>query len=398
MNGDINKYRKLLLTNHSDYTDTIKNCCTSEVHMSVVYFTDLHMSSKENIVSKIKKLFYKLSANEIINEKDFVAIKTHFGEYGNIAYTPPVIIHTFVDCVKDLKANPFVTDSTTLYRGSRSNAVDHLKNAAMNGFSLVSCGAPVIIADGLRGNDFKELPAAGKWYSTVKVASAIHDADSMVVVSHVKGHELYGFGGAIKNIAMGCAPPSMKQLLHSDLKPKVKQTLCTSCGACIKRCPAFAIAFDANKKAFINSDKCFGCGECTVICVYNAIPVLWKTDHTTLYERTAEYVNAFMHHKKNKVLFFNFIMNVSPECDCCYWNDIPIVPNIGIVASTDPIAVDKASVDMINKATPLPDSRIAHKDSSKDNIEALYPVKWNYLFEYATSIGAGNMDYELVTI
>lgn len=364
--------------------------------MAKVYFIDMHMSSRENISSKIKKLFYKLEVNSIINEKDFVAIKTHFGEYGNIAYLPPAIIRAFVDCVKDLKANPFITDANTLYRGSRSNAIDHLKNAEMNGFSIFSCGAPVIIADGLRGNDFKEIPASGKWYSSVKVASAIHDADSMIVVSHVKGHELYGFGGAIKNIAMGCAPPSMKQSLHSDLKPRVKQALCTSCGACIKRCPAFAISFDENKKAFIDSNKCFGCGECTVICIYNAIPVVWKTDATALFERTAEYVNAFMKLKKNKVAFFNFIMNVSPECDCCYWNDMPIVPNIGILASTDPIAIDRASVDLINKAIPLPGSRIAGKDASKDNITALYPVQWQYLFTYAASLGAGDEKYELI--
>ena len=366
--------------------------------MANVYFIDLRMSSRENIVSKIKKLFYKMEVASIINEKDFVAIKTHFGEYGNTAFLPPVVIKAFVDCVKNVKANPFVTDTNTLYRGSRSNAIDHLKNAEMNGFSQVSCGAPIIIADGLKGNDFREIPANGKWYTNIKVASALCDADAMIAVSHVKGHELYGFGGAMKNIAMGCAPPAMKQSLHSDLKPKVKQVMCTSCGACIKRCPAFAISFDSNKKAVIDSNKCIGCGECTVICIYNAIPIVWKTDDKALYERTAEYVKAFMNFKKNKVAFFNFILNVSPECDCCYWNDTPIVPNIGIVASFDSVAVDKASVDLINKAIPLPDSKIAGKDASMDNITALYPVQWKYLFEYASSIGAGESQYELIQI
>ena len=366
--------------------------------MSDVYFVDMKMSSQDNMASKIRKLFLKAGYHEKIADKDFVAIKTHFGEYGNLAFLPPPLLKVFVSLASECGGKPFVTDTNTLYRGHRSNAIDHLENAELNGFNRFSLGAPVIIADGIRGNDFVEVPASGKHYSSIRVASAIQEADAMMVVSHVKGHELYGFGGAIKNVAMGCAPPSGKQSLHSEVKPKVKQAKCESCGMCIKRCPVDAIAFNDEKKAFIDSNICIGCGECTVICPYGAIPVRWKTDKGALQERTIEYVKGVCDQKKDKIMYFNFIMNVTPECDCVYWNDMPIVADIGILASMDPVAIDRASVDLVNNSRPLEGSRIADKDPAVDHIRAMFPIDWEYMFEYGEKMGLGKNSYNMISL
>jgi uncharacterized protein len=366
--------------------------------MSRVFFSDFRCSSRDNIFSKTKKLFKKAEFGARIADRDFVAIKTHFGEYGNLAYIPAPVLKVMVDLVKEHGGRPFITDTNTLYRGSRSNAVDHLGNAVMNGFAMEAAGAPVIIADGLRGNDFRIIPCNLKHYSELRIASAIHDADAVLVVSHVKGHELYGIGGAMKNVAMGCVPPSGKQTIHSDMKPVVKEALCTSCGSCIKRCPVDAISYNEKKKAFVNHEKCISCGECTVICSFDAIPVVWVTDHKPLHERTAEYVKGLMDAKPGKWMFLNYIMNVSPQCDCYYWNDAPIVPNLGILASSDPVALDRASADLINGATALPGSKIHGKTGGKDNLRTLYDLDWEYLMSYAESIGAGSTRYELVKV
>ncbi len=366
--------------------------------MSIVYFSNFRCSSKDNIFSKTKKLLLKTEFLQQVAEKDLVAVKTHFGEYGNLAFIPPQVLKVIVDMIKERKGRPFITDANTLYRGSRSNAVDHLNNAIMNGFVMEAAGAPVIIADGLKGDDYAIVSAKGKHFNEVRIASAIHGADAVIAMSHVKGHELYGLGGAIKNIAMGCAPPSGKQTIHSDLKPKVKESLCTACMTCIRRCPADAISLNEKKKAYINQDMCISCGECTVLCPYDAIPVVWKTDHTPLHERTAEYAHGILSSKPGKWVFINYIMNVSPQCDCYYWNDAPIIQNIGILASTDPVAIDRASADLVNSAVPLPDSKIAGKDPSKDNVKALYNIEWEYLLTYAESIGMGENKYDLVEI
>jgi len=366
--------------------------------MSTVYFTDFHTGSGGNLAAKLRRLFAAGDFAQAIAKNDLVAVKTHFGEYGNVAFVPPPVIRVFVDIALGLGARPFVTDSNTLYRGSRSNAVDHLKNAFMNGFGPESAGAPVIIADGLRGNDYKVIPFAGKHYRELKISSAIYDAHSAIVVSHVKGHELYGFGGALKNIAMGCVPPSGKQTIHSEFKPRVKEEGCTACGHCIRRCPADAIAYNARKKAEIDQEKCIGCGECTVVCPEGTIPVVWKTSAGPLHERTAEYVKGILDTKPGRWVFFNFLMNVSPDCDCFPWNDAPIVPNIGILASTDPVAIDRASADLVNRAVPLPGSRITAGEKSGDNISRIAGGGWERLLELCEEHGIGENRYVIEEI
>lgn len=366
--------------------------------MSTVYFSDFKANSKDNIFSKIGRLFTKAGFNKKIERGEFVAIKTHFGEYGNIAYIPAQVIRTLVDIVNELGGVPFITDTNTLYKGNRSNAVDNLNNAFMNGFVKEVVGSPIIIADGLRGNDYRLLKVDGKHYNEVKVASAIYDSDAVIMISHVKGHELYGFGGALKNIAMGCSPPSGKQTIHSDLKPRVRGSICTACKACIERCPVSAISLSVDKKATIDQSRCISCGECIVICPVGAIPVMWKTDHRALYERTAEYIRGIVSAKPERWIYYNFIMNVSPECDCVFWNDIPIVPDIGILASDDPVSIDRASADLINSVSPMYGSKIWDKEGPDDNIKKLYNIEWEYLLEYAENIDIGENTYDLIKI
>ena len=366
--------------------------------MSDVYFADLKSSSQDNVFSKIRKIFLRAGYGEIVQSKDLVAIKTHFGEYGNLAYVPAPVIKVFADLVRERAAEPFVTDTNTLYRGNRSDGVHHLRNAFSNGFLMESAGAPVVIADGIRGNDFRTIPFKGKHYSELKVASAIHDADAVITVSHVKGHELYGFGGALKNICMGFVPPSGKQTIHSELKPRVKESVCTACGACIKKCPADATSFNERKKAWIDQSRCVGCGECVVICPYDAIPVNWKTDYKPLHERSAEYVKGILDTKQGKWIFFNFLMNISPQCDCYFWNDVPIVPNLGILASTDPVSLDRASADLINGAAPLPGSALDGKSGGRDNLSSLYPLDWKYFLDYCEILKIGETRYNLIAL
>lgn len=366
--------------------------------MSDVYFVDFRSSSMDNITSKTKRLFERAGFDGTFGTGDFVAVKTHFGEYGNLAYLPAPLIRIFVDLIKERGAKPFVTDTNTLYLGNRNNALDHLDNAFRNGFLMESVGAPVIIADGLRGNDFREVSVDMSHYDTLRIASAVYDADAVIVTSHVKGHELYGIGGAIKNVAMGCVPPSGKQTIHSEVKPEVDREKCTSCGTCIAKCPVSAIAFDSDKKAVIDRDTCIGCGECVVVCPYDAIPVVWESDYPRLHERTAEYAKGIINTKQDKWLFFNYIMNVTPECDCNYWNDVPVIRNIGILASKDPVAIDRASADLINREDPLPGSKLWGKDTSQDNLTALHKLNWIYLYEYAERIGLGENRYNLIEL
>ncbi len=366
--------------------------------MSTVYFTDFRTGSKGNIATKIRKMFETGGFSKAIAKDEYVAVKTHFGELGNVAFIPAPVIRIFVDIINGLGAKPFITDTNTLYRGCRSNAVDHLKNAMLHGFGMECAGAPVIIADGLMGNDYKTIPFDGNHYKELKIASAIYNAHVAVVVSHVKGHELYGFGGALKNIAMGCVPPSGKQTIHSEFKPRVKESECRACGKCIAKCPVDAIAYNANKKAQINQNICSGCGECVVVCPYAAIPVVWKTSHKPLHERTAEYVKGILDTKPGKWIFFNFIMNVSPDCDCFPWNDAPVVPNIGIAASFDPVALDRACTDMVNRAEILPGSRLYTSKGECNVIDKIGGQGWQSLFECCEKIGAGERAYELVEV
>lgn len=362
---------------------------------SKVFFTDMTTSSRRNLLDKTRETAERAEICSAIEKNDLVAIKVHFGETGNIAFVPSALIRVIVDLVKEKGGKPFLTDANTLYNGKRHNAVDHIEAAIKNGFAQATVGAPVIIADGLIGADYVNVPVEGKHFESVKISSAVHYANAIIAISHVKGHEVFGFGGAMKNLGMGCGSPAGKQAMHSDLVPCVNQEKCTACGRCIERCPENAIVRVEDDKAFINEEDCVGCGECVAFCPVQAIPINWKTDLNVIQEKTAEYACGAVKPKNGKSGFINFIMNVSPDCDCYSWNDLPIVPNLGILGSKDPVAIDQASLDLVNDAPVLPNSVIGEMENVQDKFKAVNKKETSYILTHGEFMGMGKRKYEL---
>lgn len=365
---------------------------------SKVFFANLVCDYDKNLLDKVSVLYERAGFRKLIKEKDFVAVKVHFGEEGNVSFIQPPFIRRIVEEVKRSGAKPFLTDTNTLYSGKRRNAVDHSVLAARHGFDLSSAGAPIIIADGLRGFDYIKTDIDGKHYKKVNIASGIYHSDAMIVVSHVTGHELFGFGAAIKNLGMGCSSPSGKQMMHSDVLPKVKAKLCTACGMCMKWCPVDAITWSEKKKARIDKRICIGCGECVVVCKYKAIGVNWKTDESIAQEKTVEYALGAVKNKKEKCGYFNFLINITPDCDCANFSDRPFVPDIGILASTDPVAIDQASVDMVNRMPGISSSRLEDNIHSKNKFFDITEMKEEAILSYGEKTGLGSRSYKIVEI
>ena len=370
---------------------------------SKVFFHNARASANHSRIRKVKELFYKAGLEKLIKEGDQVAIKVHWGEPGNVAFLPPPYVGAVVELVKKSGGLPYVTDTNTLYTGMRRNAVQNILAAAQNGFTTLSVGAPVIVADGISGRDFREIELPDSTVGKAKIASGILDADAMIVLSHVKGHMLFGFGGAIKNLGMGCAAPGGKQILHSDLRPSVDQAKCTGDGICAKRCPQQCIELIDRPKgsrgrrmAQIDDSRCIGCGECTAACPHEAIPIRWTTSADAIQIKTAEYALAAIKDKPGKVGYINFLIQITPDCDCCDWNDNPFVPDLGFLASTDPVAIDVASTTLVREATPLPLSKAA--DCPGDPWRAVYDIDYGIIFKHAERIGLGKTKYQLVKL
>lgn len=365
-----------------------------------VFFVDARSTSyEENLLLKLRHLIKKCDFPSFISPNDLVGVKLHFGEKGNTRYLRPIFVRPIVEELKSLGAKPFLTDSNTLYRGARANSVDHLENAIVNGFDYAVTGAPIIIADGLRGKNFFTKRINLPRFKQVKISGEIYYADALVVLSHFKGHVQFGFGGALKNIAMGCASRGGKQTIHSQLAPEVNLDRCIGCGTCAKWCPAKAIKI-VRGKAVIDLKKCIGCGECTVSCPQGAIAIHWGDETIAEQERLAEYAYAILKDKKGKFCFFNFLMDITPLCDCSGWGDVPIVPDIGILASYDPVAIDKASVDLVNEATGIDNSALGKRlESKEDKFRALFPdVDWTLQLKHGEGLGLGTTDYQLIRI
>jgi uncharacterized Fe-S center protein len=322
--------------------------------MSKVYFSDFRSrNSQENKISKIEKLFQVVELQNVVNKKDLTAIKLHFGEKGNDSYISPVFVRQIVDGVKKAGAKPFLTDTNTLYYGSRHNAVEHLNTAVLHGFDYAVAGAPLIIADGITGDNEIEIEIDLKHFKTVKIAGDIERSDSMIVLSHFKGHGMSGFGGAIKNLAMGCASSKGKLEQHECAKPLMSER-CIGCGECIQSCPVSAM-YLKNEKSTINYEKCIACNNCLLTCPESLIDLDW-TSIKPFIEKITEYAYGAVKNKQNKVCYINFLMDITPDCDCVPWSDSPIVPDIGILASIDPVAIDVASYHLVNQQHGFKDS------------------------------------------
>jgi uncharacterized Fe-S center protein len=358
--------------------------------MSEVFFTNTRCKPHRGMVEKLRELGEKVGLSEVVERKDLVAIKTHFGEAGSTAFVPVMYLRRIVTTVKESGGKPFLTDAGTLYVGSRSNAINHLLNAASHGFTQETLGAPIIIADGLKGHDFVEIEVNGEILDKVKIASAAAHADALIVVSHLTGHELTAFGCAIKNVGMGLGSRGGKQQMHSDIKPEVNTDRCTACAECLRWCPAGAISLEGKgkeRKAVIDHDVCIGCGECTVMCFEGAIAARLASDLITAQHRIVEYAAGVLKGKEKKSAFFNFLLRITPACDCWDFSDAPMVEDVGIVASRDIVAVEQASIDLVNKA------------ADRDIFNEMFPAaNWPAQLEYAEAMGLGSREYELVPI
>ena len=369
---------------------------------SKVYFTNLRSKPSQGLLKKLEILVKKAGLETIDFDHKITAIKIHFGEPGNMAYLRPNYAAQIVKVIKAKGAITFLTDCNTLYFGRRSNAPAHIEAAFENGYNPIATGCPVIIGDGVKGIEYRELELNMEFCSTAKIGSAIADSDIIVSMNHFKGHEMTGFGGALKNIGMGCASVGGKLFLHSGSSPKIYEENCTGCRVCEKYCNYDAIKVGKDKIARIDYEICTGCGQCIAVCQYDSARVVWQNSSEIVTKRVAEYAYAVL---KNKPSFhINFIMDVSPDCDCWGFNDYPLVPNIGIAASFDPVALDQASADMVTAAPALPGSRIyndhKHNDmKGSDKFLLTHPETfWQAGLEHAEKIGLGNRKYSLIEV
>ncbi len=367
--------------------------------MSTVYFTDLRTRPKRNLLDKISELLARTKLERRIKKNDLVAVKLHFGEIGNCAYLRPVFLRTIVDGIVGAGGRPFLTDTNTLYTGGRSDGVSHINTAIRNGFDYAVVGCPVIIADGLRGSGGVKVPIAGEILNEVSIAKEIVDADSLVVVTHFKGHELSGFGGALKNMGMGCATREGKLSMHSSVGPKINVDQCKGCGNCVGLCPAKAIGL-SEKKAVIRAKQCIGCGECIVVCREGAIEAQWNEASDRFQKKMVEHALGALEAKKGKAVFLNFLMQISPTCDCYPHNDMPIVKDIGVLASRDPVAIDAASCDLVNGEESMPGCVIKERlKAGEDKFRAVFPrIDWTIQLDHAEKMGMGERAYTLVKV
>lgn len=366
---------------------------------STVYFAGVRARSfQDNKQNRIMGLFDAAGLNQVVRKGDLTAIKIHFGEVGNDSYVNPVLVRPVVEKIRSLGAKPFLTDTNTLYGGSRANAVDHLQTAAEHGFSQAVAGATAIIADGLQGEDFREVAIDGKHFRRVKIAAQIASANSMIVVSHFKAHLPAGFGGAIKNLGMGCSPALGKAEQHSA-KPIFNEKLCSGCRACMDNCPSRAITVE-KRISEVDYSRCTGCGKCLRVCPTHALDFDWFVDVPPFMERMTEYALGAIKGKEGRVGFFNFLLNITPDCDCVPWSDAPFVPDIGILASQDPVAIDQASYDLVNRQTGQANSLLQknHEPGADKFLGVWESTLGNIQVDYGARIGLGNREYRLVEI
>ena len=368
--------------------------------MSEVYFADLRADREsKNMPNKIAKLFRAARIGDVFDKGDLVAIKTHFGEPGSHTFLRPQYSAKVVELVAKKGGKPFLTDSNTLYTGGRTNAVDHLTSAARHGFVPPVVNAPVIIADGLTGRDHAEIRVDLRHCKTVKVGSAAVHADSIICVSHVKGHIMTGFGGAMKNLGMGFGSRAGKLEMHTDFTPKVKEDVCKGCGLCAKHCPSKAIAM-SGKKARIDPKRCVGCGECYITCYNQAIdPGEWSGNEIGQ-EKIVEYCYGIMKGKKGRMGFISFIVDFTPLCDCPSWSDHPVIPDVGILASRDIVSIDQAAADLVNAQAGIEGTKLekGFLAPGKDKIQALNNVDWRPQLKYAEELGLGSRKYDLIRV
>ena len=366
---------------------------------SKVFFTDMRCKVGTSLLTKLDRLICKAGIESIDFSNKFVAIKMHFGEPGNLSYLRPNFARAVADRVKKLGGMPFLTDCNTLYVGRRKNALEHMDAAFENGFFPLATGCQVIIADGLKGTDDVEVPLdGGTEFKSAFIGRALMDADIVISLTHFKGHELAGFGGAIKNMGMGGGSRAGKMAMHSNGKPGVDPGKCRGCHTCARYCAQGAISIGEDKKAFIDHAKCAGCGRCIGTCNFDAISNSFDADSGILNRRMAEYAKAIVQGRPS--FHISIVNQVSPNCDCHGENDAAIVPDIGMFASFDPVALDKACIDAVNAAPVIANSELGQcSRDHHDHFTDVHPITdWRSQIAHGEKIGLGSSEYDLVIV
>ncbi len=373
---------------------------------SKVYFSDFRTPAYgDSILVKMKKLLEEAGIRQLDMNNKFVAIKMHFGELGNMSYLRPNYARVVVDLVKEEGGKPFLTDCNTMYPGSRRNALDHLDCAWQNGFTPLTVGCPILIGDGLKGTDDTEVPVrGGEYVKNAKIGRAVMDADVFISLTHFKGHESAGFGGTIKNIGMGCGSRAGKVEQHKEGKPSVSEKRCIGCRRCEKECANNGLVYDAvRRKMTVDQVACVGCGRCLGACNFNAIYFKNDNANAVLNCKMAEYTKAVIDGRPN--FHISLVRDISPNCDCHSENDAPILPDIGMFASFDPLALDQACVDACLAAKPLENSQLADNMRRPDFVDkgdhftnSTPESEWRSCLEHAEKIGLGSREYELVKV
>lgn len=366
---------------------------------SIVHHADLRAGQRENLHDKLDRLLEEAGLAGVVGRGDLTAIKLHFGERGGHAYLRPTFVRRVVDRIRTLGGKPFLTDSSTLYPGERKEAVSALTCAIEHGFAYAVVNAPLLMCDGLRGHSSRRVAIPGEILQTADIGLEILEADTLVVLSHFKCHELTGFGGALKNLGMGCSSRAGKLEQHSTVAPQVSEEHCTACGACLKACAHGAIDF-ASGKARIDCRRCTGCGRCITLCEPRAIRIQWNEQAPLVMKKMAEYALGAVSGKAGKLLFVNFVTQVSPACDCYGFSDAPIVPDLGILASTDPVALDQACADLVIAARGLPDTAMTHgHQPGGDKFRGVHPeIDWEVTLAHAEKLGLGQRAYQLARL
>ncbi len=354
---------------------------------SNVYFIDFHTTFQRNIFDKIGDALDRSGFKDVYREYDKVAVKMHFGAETNFGVINPRYVRYFVKRLLGLDTKAFLTDTNTLYAGHRVNSIDHLNLATQHGYASSVVDAPVVIADGLKGQNEEAVPIDTKETKEAYIGSDIHHADAILALSHMTGHEAAGFGAAIKNIGMGCASRKGKLAMHSTSRPVINPDRCIGCARCVQWCQVNAISIGEDTKAHIDEELCTGCSMCISVCPFTAIRIKWNTSADFLNTKITEYAHAVTSHKKGKMFYVTFINNLTSHCDCMNIHGEHLMPDIGILFSKDIVAIDKASIDLINEK------------AGKDLFKELFPqIEWERTLSYAQKLGMGSMDYELVKI
>ncbi len=357
-------------------------------------------SYKESLAGRLETLLKELPLSRCMKKKAPVAVKTHFGSEGAHRVVRPLFIRKVVDGVIRAGGKPFVTDTV------RIRGLDYLKVANENGLNHLSCGAPLVMADGIFGNDNVLVPA-GKEQGEVLVASAIYDVPSMIVLSHFKGHVNAGIGGAIKNLAMGGLSGSSRSndwkhgrggmhAHHTEGEISWKEALCTRCDQCVEVCPLEVCSFE-NERFHYNQKRCWRCGRCVRVCPEEALHMPMNDDrfHQGLAESAGAVLSTF---KKGRILYINFLLEIQPECDCMPMADVPVIQDLGILVSDDIVAVDQASLDLLRESPPLPGSAAEDKGITRgeDVMLLLHEANGQKHIDAACELGLGNKSYDLV--